>query len=184
MTTFQSAPQHVRTSRKASASSESQSSSSDAKTRLPNWLYSNLQNPPRTLPVHDVIHIPRSIFYLGFLLWHVRSACVNTCAHVHLTNPFAERKVLSLTKPKGKIYKTKYLGHYITKDYKPNLTLSTKDTLLSMIGLFQKLFWIIKWQSLLLGINHLSPHYELVHLPYIAVTPNTRTDKKVKSSFL
>ena len=32
---------------------------------------------------------------------------------LHLTNPCAKRKVLSLTKPKGKIYKTKYFGHYI-----------------------------------------------------------------------
>ena len=30
---------------------------------------------------------------------------------LHLT----KRKVLSLTKPKGKIYKTKSLGHYITR---------------------------------------------------------------------
>ena len=34
---------------------------------------------------------------------------------LHLTNPCAKRKVLSLTKPKGKIYKTKSLGHYITE---------------------------------------------------------------------
>ena len=53
------------------------------------------------------------IFYLGFLLWHLwlsylPHACVNTCTQcVHLTNPCTKRKVLSLTKPKGKIYKTK-----------------------------------------------------------------------------
>ena len=28
----------------------------------------------------------------------------------------------------------------------------------------------------LLGITHLSPHNELVHLPYIAVAANTRAD--------
>ena len=33
---------------------------------------------------------------------------------LHLTNPRAKRKVLSLTKQKDKIYKTKSLGHYIT----------------------------------------------------------------------
>ena len=33
---------------------------------------------------------------------------------LHLTNQCAKRKVLNLTKPKGKIYKTKSLGHYIT----------------------------------------------------------------------
>ena len=37
---------------------------------------------------------------------------------LHLTNPCAKRKVLTLTEPKGKIYKTKSLGHYITR--KPN----------------------------------------------------------------
>ena len=33
---------------------------------------------------------------------------------LHLTNPCAKRKVLILTKPKGKIYKTKSLRNYIT----------------------------------------------------------------------
>ena len=33
---------------------------------------------------------------------------------LRLTNPCSKRKVLSLTKPKGKIYKTKSLGYYIT----------------------------------------------------------------------
>ena len=36
---------------------------------------------------------------------------------LYLTNPWAKRKVLSLTKAKGKIYKTKSLGHYITHLY-------------------------------------------------------------------
>ena len=39
-------------------------------------------------------------------------------------------------------------------------------------------------QRKLLGITHLFPHNELVHLPYIAVATNTRADKKVKCSFL
>ena len=38
---------------------------------------------------------------------------VNTCINV-APNPCAKRKVHSLTKPKGKIYKTKSLGNYIT----------------------------------------------------------------------
>ena len=29
------------------------------------------QNPPRALPVHDVIHIPGHILSLGFLFWHL-----------------------------------------------------------------------------------------------------------------
>ena len=36
---------------------------------------------------------------------------------LHQTNPCAKQKVLSLTKPKAKIYKTKSLGHYITTIY-------------------------------------------------------------------
>ena len=63
---------------------------------------------------------PDVISYLGFLLWHPwlshpPRARVNTCAQcVHLTNPCTKRKVLSLTKPKNKIYKTKSLRNYIT----------------------------------------------------------------------
>ena len=63
---------------------------------------------------HDVIS------YLGFLLWHLwlshpPRARMNTCTQcVHLTNPCTKWKVLSLTKPKGKIYKMKSLRNYIT----------------------------------------------------------------------
>ena len=59
-------------------------------------------------------------FYLGFLFWHLWTiypprAHVNTCVQVctlltHLLN----QKILSLTKPKDKIYKTKSIGHNIT----------------------------------------------------------------------
>ena len=45
---------------------------------------------------------------------------------LHLTNPCAKRKVLSLTKPKGKIYKTKSLCNYITKIY-PEQTITDTD---------------------------------------------------------
>ena len=41
---------------------------------------------------------------------------------LYLTNPCTKRKVLSLTKPKGKIYKTKSLGHYITNWFVRNKT--------------------------------------------------------------
>ena len=70
---------------------------------------------------HDIIHVPGPISFLRFLLWHLwlshpLRTRVNTCAQcVHLTNPCTKRKVLSLTKPKGKIYKTKSLGNYITE---------------------------------------------------------------------
>ena len=55
-------------------------------------------------------------FYFDIFGWHILPARAWTPAlMVHLTNPYAKRKVLSLTKPKGKIYKTKSLGHYITQ---------------------------------------------------------------------
>ena len=98
---------------------ENQPSSSDVKTQLTH--FSQIpQNPPRTLPVHDVIYIPRSHFtiwdfYFDISEWHILPARAWTPAlMLHLTNLCTKRKVLSLTKPKSKIYKTKSLGHYIT----------------------------------------------------------------------
>ena len=79
------------------------------------------QNPPRTLPMHDVIHIPQSHFLSGVSIVTSLNDTSAPHAHehlrscLHLTNPCAKRKVLSLTKPNGKIYKTKSLGHYITQ---------------------------------------------------------------------
>ena len=116
MLTFPSAPNHVRTRHKAKASKR--------KSTFFFWRQTDFSpippNASRMLPVHGVIHIPKSIFYLGFLFWHLwkthpPSARAWTPAlTLHLNNPCAKRKVLSLTKPKGKIYKTKSLGHYIT----------------------------------------------------------------------
>ena len=57
---------------------------------------------------------------------------------LHLTNPCAKRKVLSLTKPKGKIYETKSLGNYITggerevEGYIQNCCIWDSSILLSM----------------------------------------------------
>ena len=71
--------------------------------------------------MHDVIHIPWSHLQSGiFILTSVNDTsfpCARQHLHsnLHLTNPFTKRKVLSLTKPKGKIYKTKSLSHYITE---------------------------------------------------------------------
>ena len=83
------------------------------------WLFSNPPNPPHTLPVHDVIHIPRSRLPSGIFILTSLNDTSPTCAWtpalmLHLTNPCAKWKVLSLTRPKGKIYKTKSLAHYIT----------------------------------------------------------------------
>ena len=103
------------TCRKASASSESQPSSSDAKTRL-NWHFSNLSPRFRCgtlfIPPGPISHLG---FYFDTCEWRVLSVRAWTPAfRLHLTNPCAKRKLLSLTKPKGKIHITKSLGHYIT----------------------------------------------------------------------
>ena len=63
-------------------------------------------HPPVIFPLWD--------FFFDNSEWHILPARAWTCCMLHLTNPCAKRKVLSLTKPKGKIYKTKSLGHYIT----------------------------------------------------------------------
>ena len=103
------------THRKNSASSESQPSSSDAKTQLTD--FSQIQ--AHCFRCVTSFTPPSQISYLGFYFdiseWHILSAHAWTPAlMLHLTNPCAKRKVLSLTKPKGKIYKTKSLGQYIT----------------------------------------------------------------------
>ena len=64
---------------------------------------------------HPLISIPIWEFYFDISEWHIPSARAWTPAlMLHLTNPCAKRKVLSLTKPKGKICKTKSLHNYIT----------------------------------------------------------------------
>ena len=65
---------------------------------------------------HPLVTITVWDFYFDISEWHILSA--RTWKHalmLHLTNPCAKRKVLSLTKPKGKVYKTKSFHNYITK---------------------------------------------------------------------
>ena len=57
---------------------------------------------------HLLVSIPIWDFYFDISEWHILSMRAWTPAlMLHLTNPCTKRKVLSLTKPKGKIYKTK-----------------------------------------------------------------------------
>ena len=99
---------------------ESHPSSSDRKTQLI-WLFSKSpKSSARASGAWRHFHPQVPIFNLGFLFWHLwmthpPRTRVNTCAQVctKLTHVLS-RKVLSLTKSKGKIYKTKSLGHYIT----------------------------------------------------------------------
>ena len=102
-------------SRLASTSSECQPSSSEAGTKLTAFSQipahaSSAWRHPNTL-----VSIPIWDFYFDISEWHILSVCAWTPAlMLHLTNPCTKRKVLILTKPKGKIYKTKSLRHYIT----------------------------------------------------------------------
>ena len=98
--------------RLASPSSESRLSRSEAGTQLTDFFQISKSSAHNS--GHVVIHTPSPISYLGFLLWHLRLShssrvCVNTCTQLThtLTKPCTKQKVLSLTKPKGKIYKTK-----------------------------------------------------------------------------
>ena len=78
------------------------------------------QNPQPTLPGMTSFPSPCHICYLGFYFdipeWHILSTRSWTPAlMLYLTNPCTKRKVLILTKPKGKIHNTKSLRHYITR---------------------------------------------------------------------
>ena len=81
--------------------------------------FSSPPNPQPTLPVRDITHIPWSPipiwdFYFDISEWHILSKRAWTPAlMLHLTNPCTKRKVLSLSKLKGKIYKTKSLSNYV-----------------------------------------------------------------------
>ena len=97
-------------------------------------------------------------FYFDISEWYTLSACAWTPAlMLHLTKPCAKWKVLSLTKPKGKIYKTKSLGHHITKSYPATKNANwsgqhlhcfvswawLSDSLLRMVGWFGGGLWHI-----------------------------------------
>ena len=118
MMTFPSAPITCSPHRKASASPKSQPSSSDAKTQLLTFLKSPKSSALASSAWHHS-HPPVTFsiwgFYFDISEWHVRPARAWTPVFMlHLSNPCTKWKVLSLTKPKGKIYKTKSLCHYIT----------------------------------------------------------------------
>ena len=101
--------------RLASPSSESQPSSSEAGPQLTDFSQISAHASGAWRYPYTLVPITIWNFYFDLSEWHIRSACAWTPAlMLHLTNPCAKRKVLTLTKPKGKIYKTKSLRHYIT----------------------------------------------------------------------
>ena len=65
---------------------------------------------------------------------------------LHLTNPCAKRKVLSLTKPKGKTYKTKSFGHYITPKRPPDDKKFQRYTFSQLSSKLSRLLNDSKWK--------------------------------------
>ena len=104
--------------RLASTCLESQPSSSGAGIQLTDFFQiskSSAHTSGVWRHLHPLVSIPIWDFYFDISEWHILSAHAWTPAlMLHLTNPCAKRKVLILTKPKGKIYKTKSLRNYIT----------------------------------------------------------------------
>ena len=100
-------------SRLAWPSSKSQLSSSEAGTQL--TAFSQISADASGAWRHSHLLVPFPIW--GFILTSVNDASSpnareHLCSCLHLT----KRKVLILTKPKGKRYKPKSLGNYITTD--------------------------------------------------------------------
>ena len=103
-------------SRLASPSSESQPSSSEAGTQLTAFSQISAHVSGAWRHPNTLVPIPIWYFYFDISEWHILSARAWTPAlMLHLTNPCTKRKVLSLTKPKGKIYTTKSLSNNITQ---------------------------------------------------------------------
>ena len=101
--------------RLASPSTESQPFSSEAGTQLTAFSQISAHASGAWRHPNNLVSIPIWDFYFDISEWYILSARAWTPAlMLHLTNPCAKRKVLILTKPKGKIYKTKSLRHYIT----------------------------------------------------------------------
>ena len=102
-------------SQPSSSKAKTQPSCSEAETQLSDFFKSPAHASGAWRHSHPAVTFSIWGFYCDISEWHVRSAHAWTpVLMLHLTNPCAKRKVLSLTKPKGKIYKTKSLGHYIT----------------------------------------------------------------------
>ena len=98
-----------------------------------NWLFSN---PPKSSAHASGAwrhSYPLAILLPGiFVLTYVNDtssllARQHLRSSLHLTKPCAKRKVLSLTKPKGRIYKTKSHSHYITIQLMTNMLLTPES---------------------------------------------------------
>ena len=124
--------------RLTSPSSESRLSRSDAGTQLSAFSQipkSSAHTSGAWRNSHPLVAIPIWDFYFDISEWHILSARAWTPAFMlHLTNPCAKRKVLSLTKSKGKIYKTKSLRNYITQPHNCNDTATSWKNTCSILS--------------------------------------------------
>ena len=99
----------------ASPSSESQPSSSEVGTQLTDFFQISAHASSAWRHPNTLVPIPIWDFYFDISEWHILSVHAwKPALMLHLTNPCTKRKVLILTKPKGKIYKTKSLHNYVT----------------------------------------------------------------------
>ena len=131
MLTFPSAPNHVRYPPQGLGELRKSTVFLDARTQL-----TDFSQIPQILRARfrcmTSFTSPWS-YYLGFLFWHLcmthpARATWTPALMLQLTNPCAKRKVLSLTKPKGKIYKTKSLSHYIISGIRLSVTYLLSST--------------------------------------------------------
>ena len=115
MTTFLSAPNHVQLPPQGLGELRKSTFFSRAKNQLTDFFFKSPKifrarfRCMTSFTSHG--HISIWGFYCDTPTPRVRE---NLRPCLHLTNPYVKRKVLSRTKPKGTIYKTKSLGHYIT----------------------------------------------------------------------
>ena len=104
------APSHL-----ASPRSECRLSHSEAGTQVTAFSQISAHASSVWCHPHPLVLIPIWDFYFDISEWHILPTHTWTpMLMLHLTNPCTKWKVLSLTKLKGKVYKTKSLGNYIT----------------------------------------------------------------------
>ena len=145
--------------RLALLSSESQPSSSEARTQLTAFFQISAHASGAWRHPNTQVTIPIWDFYFDISEWHIFSAHAWT-PELHLINQCAERKVLSLTKPKGKIYITKSLGNYIYIKY----------TWFGLVG-FYGISTIVGYLMPKSFYSYISNMYDLVWLGFIAFQP-------------
>ena len=102
-----------------SVNPESKPSFSEARTQLTDFFQiskSSAHASGAWRHSHPLVPITTWGFYFDISEWHILSTRAWTHAlMLYLTNSCTMWKVLIITKPKGKIYKTKSLRHYFTR---------------------------------------------------------------------